>query len=251
VIILKSPREIERMRVPCSMVAEILGLLSELVVPGISTYELEAFAYSETIKRKAKAAFKGYCNYPSALCCSPNDQVVHGMPSKVPLKSGDILSLDFGILFDDFYGDAAITLPVGDVASDARKLLQATEESLYAGISKAQPGNRLYDISHAVQSYVEPRGFSVVRDFVGHGIGRKLHEDPQIPNYGLPGTGVRLKPGMVLAIEPMINQKSYDVKVLADGWTVVTCDGGLSAHFEHTVAITESGPEILTRFNNA
>jgi methionyl aminopeptidase len=251
VIILKSPREIERMKVPCSMVAEILGLLAELVAPGISTFELEAFAYAETIKRKAKAAFKGYCNYPSALCCSPNDQVVHGMPSKVPLKSGDILSLDFGVLYDDFYGDAAITLPVGDVPLKTRNLLQATEESLYAGISKAVPGSRLFDISHAVQSYVEQRGFSVVRDFVGHGIGRNLHEDPQIPNYGQPGTGVRLKPGMVLAIEPMINEKSYDVKVLADGWTVVTCDGGLSAHFEHTVAITENGPEILTCFNKA
>ena len=250
-IILKSPREIERMKVPCRMVAEILGLLAEQVTPGISTYELEAVAYAETLKRKAKAAFKGYSTYPSALCCSPNDQVVHGIPSKVPLKSGDILSLDFGILYDDFYGDAAITLPVGDVSDEAKMLLKTTEESLLAGISKAVPGNRLFDISNAIQVYVEQRGFSVVRDFVGHGIGRKLHEDPQIPNYGQPGTGVRLKTGMVLAIEPMINEKSYDVKVLKDGWTVVTCDGGLSAHFEHTVAITDNGPEILTRVNNA
>ena len=250
-IVLKSPREIERMKVPCRMVAEILALLAEHVKPGITTYELETIAYAETLKRNAKAAFKGYCNYPSALCCSPNDQVVHGMPSKVPLKSGDILSLDFGILFDDFYGDAAITLPVGDVSVETKKLLQATEESLYAGISKAVSGNRLFDLSHAIQDYVEQRGFSVVRDFVGHGIGRKLHEDPQIPNYGQPGTGVRLKPGMVLAIEPMINEKSHDVKVLEDGWTVVTCDGGLSAHFEHTVAITENGPEILTRVTDA
>lgn len=250
-IILKSPREIERMKVSCRMVSEILGLLAEHVTPGISTYELEAIACAETLKRKAKAAFKGYCNFPSALCCSPNEQVVHGMPSKVPLKSGDILSLDFGILYDDFYGDAAITLPVGAVSDETKKLLQATEESLLEGISKAVPGNRLFDISHAIQVYVEQRGFSVVRDFVGHGIGRKLHEDPQIPNYGQPGTGVRLKPGMVLAIEPMINEKSYDVKVLEDGWTVVTCDGGLSAHFEHTVAITDNGPEILTRINNA
>jgi len=239
------------MKVPCRMVAEILTLLAEQVKPGITTYELEAIAYAETLKRKAKAAFKGYSNYPSALCCSPNDQVVHGMPSKVPLKSGDILSLDFGILYDDFYGDAAITLPVGDVTAEIKKLLHATEESLYAGISKAAPGNRLFDISHAIQDYVEQRGFSVVRDFVGHGIGRKLHEDPQIPNYGQPGTGVRLKQGMVLAIEPMINEKSYDVKVLEDGWTVVTCDGGFSAHFEHTVAITDNGPEILTRVTNA
>jgi methionyl aminopeptidase len=229
------------------MVAEILGLLAEQVVPGVSTYELEAFAYAETLKRKAKPAFKGYCNYPSSLCCSPNNQVVHGIPSKVPLKSGDILSLDFGVLYDDFYGDAAITLPVGDVTIETKKLLQATEESLSSGIAMAVPGNRLFDISYAIQTYVEQRGFSVVRDFVGHGIGRKLHEDPQIPNYGQPGTGVRLKPGMVLAIEPMINQKSYEVKVLDDAWTVVTCDGGLSAHFEHTVAITDNGPEILTR----
>jgi methionyl aminopeptidase len=251
VIVLKSPREIERMKVPCRMVAEILVLLAEHVKPGITTYELESIAYAETLKRKAKAAFKGYSNYPSALCCSPNEQVVHGMPSKVPLKSGDILSLDFGILYDDFYGDAAITLPVGDVSVESKMLLQATEASLYEGISKAVPGNRLFDISHAIQVYVEQRGFSVVRDFVGHGIGRKLHEDPQIPNYGQPGTGVRLKPGMVLAIEPMINEKSYDVKVLEDGWTVVTCDGGLSAHFEHTVALTDNGPEILTRIVNA
>jgi len=251
VIILKSLREIERMKVSCRMVAEILGLLAEQVAPGITTYELEAFAYAETLKRKAKAAFKGYSNYPSALCCSPNDQVVHGMPSKVPLKSGDILSLDFGILYDDFYGDAAITLPVGAISVESKMLLQATEESLLAGISKAVPGNRLSDISHEIQLYVENRGFSVVRDFVGHGIGRKLHEDPQIPNYGPPGTGVRLKPGMVLAIEPMINEKSYEVKVLEDGWTVVTCDGGLSAHFEHTVAITDNGPEILTRVGTA
>lgn len=249
-IVLKSPREIERMKVPCRMVAEILALLAEHVKPGITTYELEEIAYAETLKRKAKAAFKGYSNYPSALCCSPNDQVVHGMPSKVPLKSGDILSLDFGILFDDFYGDAAVTLSVGDVSTDTIKLLQATEESLHAGISKAVTGNRLFDISHAIQAYVEQRGFSVVRDFVGHGIGRKLHEDPQIPNYGHPGTGVRLKPGMVLAIEPMINEKAHNVRVLEDSWTVVTCDGGLSAHFEHTVAITENGPEILTRINN-
>jgi len=233
------------------MVAEILALLTELVKPGITTCELEAIAYAETLKRKAKAAFKGYSNYPSALCCSPNDQVVHGMPSKIPLKSGDILSLDFGILFDEFFGDAAITLPVGDVTTATAMLLNSTRESLAAGIAKAVPGNRLFDVSSAIQTYNEQRGFSVVRDFVGHGIGRKLHEDPQIPNYGQPGTGIRLKAGMVLAIEPMINEKSYAVRVLEDGWTVVTCDGGLSAHFEHTVAITDNGPEILTRIDNA
>ncbi len=250
-IILKSPREIERMKVSCGMAAEILSLLSRLVEPGVTTSDLESLAVAETGKRKAKAAFKGYNNYPSSLCCSLNEQVVHGMPTKVPLKSGDIISLDFGILFDDFYGDAAITIPVGDVSIAGRELVRVTEESLQLGIAQALPGARLGDISHAIQSHVENSGFSVVRDFVGHGIGKKLHEDPQIPNYGRPGSGVRLKPGMVLAIEPMINQKSFDVKVLEDGWTVVTCDGGLSAHFEHTVAITHSGPEILTRIGNA
>lgn len=246
-IILKSPREIERMKVPCKMVAEILALLSERVKPGVTTLELDSFAASEVTKRKAKAAFKGYCNYPSSLCCSPNNQVVHGIPNKTPLKSGDILSLDFGVLYDDFFGDAAVTVPVGEVASNVRDLIQVTEKSLYYGIEKAVCGGRLHDVSSAVQSYVESNGFSVVRDFVGHGIGRKLHEDPQIPNYGQAGTGVRLKSGMVLAIEPMINQKSHDVNVLDDGWTVVTVDGGMSAHFEHTVAITDNGPEILTR----
>lgn len=248
-IILKSPREIERMRVSCRMVSEILVLLKEQVRPGISSLDLEAVAIREADKRGAKAAFKGYCNYPSALCCSPNEQVVHGIPSREPLKDGDIISLDFGILYDDFYGDAAVTLPVGTVSNKTSALLNATEQSLYAGIDKAVPGNRLSDISHAIQQYVELRGFSVVRDFVGHGIGRNLHEDPQVPNFGKPAHGVKLKPGMVLAIEPMINEKSYEVKVLADGWTVVTVDGGLSAHFEHTVAITENGPDILTRFS--
>ena len=246
-IILKSPREIERMRVSCRMVAEILVLLAEQVKPGVTTRDLERIASSEAGKRKAKPAFKGYHGYPSSLCCSPNSQVVHGIPTDEPLKSGDILSLDFGILFDGFYGDAAVTLPVGEINSGADALVSATEKSLYEGISQAVPGNRLVDISSSIQSYVEKRGFSVVRDFVGHGIGKSLHEDPQIPNYGIPGKGVVLKPGMVLAIEPMINQKSHEVKVLEDGWTVITLDGGLSAHFEHTVAITDKGPDILTR----
>lgn len=246
-IILKSPREIERMRVPCQIVSEILALLKEQVKPGVTTRDLEAMANDEARKRKGKPAFKGYHNYPSALCCSPNDQVVHGMPTEHPLKSGDILSLDFGILYDDFYGDAAITVAVGDISADAARLVNATEQSLYEGIDKAVPGGRLFDISFAIQSFVEAKGYTVVRDFVGHGIGKSLHEDPQVPNYGVPGKGVRLKPGMVLAIEPMINQKGHEVRVLGDGWTVVTCDGGLSAHFEHTVAITEKGPEILTR----
>lgn len=229
------------------MVAEILELLAETVKPGVTTRELEQIASNECRKRKAKAAFKGYHGYPSSLCCSPNSQVVHGMPTDVPLKSGDILSLDFGVLYDDFYGDSAITLAVGEIDVGTKRLLQVTEQSLYEGIRRAVPGNRLFDISSSIQEYVEKMGFSVVRDFVGHGIGKNLHEDPQIPNYGTPGKGVVLKPGMVLAIEPMINQKSHQVKVLEDGWTVITLDGGLSAHFEHTVAITEKGPDILTR----
>lgn len=235
------------MKTPCRMVSEILALLKEQVRPGVTTLELEAMACAEARKRGAKPAFKGYHNYPSALCCSLNDQVVHGMPTAQPLKSGDILSLDFGVLYDEFYGDAAITLPIGDVSAEVAELMLATEQSLHAGIEKAVPGGRLFDISYAVQSYVEARGFSVVRDFVGHGIGRNLHEDPQVPNFGVPGKGVRLKSGMVLAIEPMINQKGHEVRVLEDGWTAVTCDGGLSAHFEHTVAITDRGPVILTR----
>lgn len=231
------------------MVAEILFLLKEHVKPGITTKELEEIAIRETAKRSAKAAFKGYCNYPSALCCSPNQQVVHGIPTDVALKDGDILSLDFGILYDEFYGDAAVTLPVGSISSKAKSLIAATEQSLYAGIEQAVADNRLSDISHVIQHFVEERGFSVVRDFVGHGIGRNLHEDPQVPNFGKPAHGVKLKPGMVLAIEPMINEKSHEVKVLDDGWTVITLDGGLSAHFEHTVAITENGPDILTRLS--
>jgi methionyl aminopeptidase len=247
VIVLKSPREIERMRASCQIVAEVLALLADYVRPGVSTLELEEIALKQTSKYNAKPAFKGYCNYPNALCCSPNQQVVHGIPTREPLKSGDILSLDYGVLYNGYYGDAATTLPVGMVDERILALLAVTKQSLYKGIEKAIPGNRLYDISYAIQSYVEERGFSVVRDFVGHGIGKDLHEDPQIPNYGKPAQGVRLKAGMVFAIEPMINEKSHEVNILADGWTVETVDGGLSAHFEHTVAITKNGPDILTR----
>jgi methionyl aminopeptidase len=235
------------MRVSCRIVAEILELLRCSVKPGVTTLELEELAIRETKKRKAIPAFKGYAGYPYALCCSPNDRVIHGMPNAVPLKQGDILSIDFGVLYDEFYGDAALTVPVGVVTETARALMATTEESLYCGIDQAAAGGRLYDISSAVQRHVEARGYSVVRDFVGHGIGRQLHEDPQVPNYGVAGRGILLKPGMVLAIEPMINCGTYAVKVLQDGWTAVTADGSLSAHFEHTVAVTEHGPEILTR----
>jgi len=246
VIILKSPREIEKMKVPCRMVAEVLALLEEMIRPGMTTLELNERAEKEAMKYGAKPAFKGYSGYPYSLCCSVNEQVVHGMPSRKELESGDILSIDFGVLYGGYYGDAAVTVPVGEISEVAARLLKVTEESLYAAIDAARPSNRLSDISYAVQSHVEARGFSVVRDFVGHGIGRSLHESPQVPNFGAPGKGVALKPGMVLAIEPMINEIGPDVKVLSDGWTAVTCDGGLSAHYEHTVAITEHGAEILT-----
>lgn len=235
------------MRVPCKIVAEILALLKEKVVPGVCTIELEELALKEAKKRKAVPAFKGYAGFPYALCCSPNDRVIHGMPNNVPLNEGDILSIDFGVLYDDFYGDSAVTLPVGSISPEADRLMVKTAESLYKGIEQALAGNRLFDISHAVQSHVEQSGYSVVRDFVGHGIGKKLHEDPQVPNYGKAGRGVQLKPGMVLAIEPMVNSGAHAVKVLDDGWTAVTADGCLSAHFEHTVAITRQGPDILTR----
>ena len=246
-LILKSRREIERMKVASLIVAEVLEGLRSLVVPGISTYDLDRYAAAEAKKRNAKCAFQGYHKYPNSLCCSPNNQVVHGLASKDQLKTGDIISLDFGVIYDDFYGDAAVTLPVGEISEAAQRLITATEESLYCAIKMAVPGNRLGDISSTVQNYVESKGYSVVRDFVGHGIGRSLHEDPQIPNYGTANKGIKLKSGMVLAIEPMINEKSHEVMVLGDKWTVVTCDGGLSAHFEHTVAITDNGPEILTQ----
>jgi methionyl aminopeptidase len=246
-IILKSPLEIEKMKVPCRMVAEVLELLKEFVKPGVTTRRLNEIAENEAKKRGVKPAFKGYSGYPHSLCCSVNEQVVHGMPSNRELEQGDIISLDFGVLYDGYYGDAAVTLPVGEISDIALKLIKVTEESLYEAIKAADPSNRLSDISYAVQSHVEAQGFSVVRDFVGHGIGKSLHESPQVPNFGLPGKGIKLKPGMVLAIEPMINEKGPDVKVLSDGWTAVTCDGGLSAHFEHTVAITGHGAEILTR----
>lgn len=246
-IILKSSQEIERMRAPCRIVAEVLEILKGAAQPGVTTSSLNLLAEKEAGNRGAKPAFKGYSGYPHALCCSPNEQVVHGMPTSRKLMNGDILSIDFGVIFDGYYGDAAVTLPIGEISEIAQRLLRVTEESLAEAIAVARPGNRLSDISYAVQSYVEARGFSVVREFVGHGIGKNLHESPQIPNFGQPGRGVRLKAGMVLAIEPMINEKGPEVRVLDDGWTAVTCDGGLSAHFEHTVAITEKGPEILTR----
>ncbi|MEQ8162076.1 MAG: type I methionyl aminopeptidase [Smithellaceae bacterium] len=248
-VILKLPDEIERARASSQIVAEVLNKLRDRVKPGATTKELDRFAEEVARKRGAKPAFKGYRGYPYSLCTSVNEEVVHGMPSERILKEGDIISLDFGVFYNGFFGDAAITLPVGKITDAARKLIEVTEQSLYAGIEQAKKGNRLGDISSSVQQTVEPPGFSVVRDFVGHGIGRNLHEDPQIPNYGKKGRGIELKSGMILAIEPMVNQGSYKVKILEDGWTVVTEDGMLSAHFEHSVAITDNGPEILSKLN--
>jgi len=213
----------------------------------VTTRQLDVYAEELARQRGASPAFKGYRGYPYSLCISVNEVVVHGMPSERRLKEGDIVSLDFGVCYHGYYGDAAITVPVGKVSDEALRLMRITEEALYCGIEAAKPGNRLGDISAAVQQYVEAAGFSVVRDFVGHGIGTKLHEDPQIPNFGVPGRGVLLKEGMVLAIEPMVNAGTYRVKILDDGWTVVTSDKRLSAHFEHSVAITAKGPDILSR----
>jgi len=246
-VILKSPDEIEKMRASNRIVADILRELKRLVKPGVRTIDLDRYAEEQARKRGARPAFKGYRGYAHSLCTSVNSVVVHGIPSERVLEEGDILSLDFGIYYQGYYGDAALTVPVGRVSETAQRLMRVTEESLYRGIEQARAGNRLGDISAAVQDWIEAAGFSVVRDYVGHGIGRSLHEDPQIPNYGVRGKGVELKPGMVFAIEPMVNEGTYEVKVLGDGWTVQTADGKLSAHFEHSVVITENGPVILSR----
>jgi methionyl aminopeptidase len=249
-VILKLPNEIEKARASNRIVAEVLSKLREKVRPGVRTRDLDKFAEEISQKRGAKPAFKGYHGYPYSLCISVNEVVVHGMPSEESvLKEGDIVGLDFGVCYQGFFGDATITLPVGKVNEKALRLIQVTEQSLYAGIEQAKDGNRLGDISAAVQDVVEDAGYSVVRDFVGHGIGKNLHEDPQIPNFGKKGRGIELKRGMILAIEPMVNAGKYKVKVLPDGWTVITEDGSLSAHFEHSVAITDNGPDILSKLN--
>jgi methionyl aminopeptidase len=247
-IVLRSQREIEKIRKASLTVAEILEQLREHVRPGVTTWDLNALSEDLASKHNAKPAFKGYHGYPFALCTSVNEEVVHGMPSKHRLlKEGDLISLDFGVVMDGYYGDAAITVPVGKVSAEAWELCQVTEDALYEGIRQVHPKSRLSDISHAIQQFVEVRGFSVVREFVGHGIGQQLHESPQIPNYGPAGKGVLLKPGMVFAIEPMINQGRAEVEILQDQWTAVTVDRKLSAHFEHTVAVTENEPDILTK----
>jgi len=248
-VILKQRSEIEKIRTSNGIVAEILAELKEKVQEGVTTLDLDRISEELVLKKGAKPAFKGYRGYPFSLCASINEQVIHGFPSQRVLVEGDIVGLDFGVYYNGYYGDAALTVPVGKISTEASMLLKATEESLARAIREAMVGNRLGDISAAVQNHVEAKGFSVVRDFVGHGIGRNLHEDPQIPNYGIKGRGVALKAGMVLAIEPMVNAGTYKVRMLTDGWTAVTADGRLSAHFEHTIAITDHGPEILSRLN--
>lgn len=243
---LKTKNELLKMRDSGRIVAEILLLLQEKAVSGVTTRELDIVAESECLKRKARPAFKGYGGFPYTICASPNHKVVHGFADDVPLLDGDILSIDFGVQYQGYFGDAAVTIPIGPIDDEKKCLNEVTKKSLALAIAAAQAGNRVSDISWAVQSYVEAEGFSVVRDFVGHGIGQKLHEAPQVPNFGQPGHGARLKPGMVLAIEPMINAGCAEVKILADGWTAVTADGRPSSHFEHTVAITVDGPVILT-----
>ncbi len=245
-IVCKSPAEIERMRAANALVAQVLGELAAMVAPGVSTLDLDAAAEKSVRAAGAEPAFKGYRGYPATLCASVNDQVVHGIPSKRPLVSGDIVSLDMGVKLEGFFGDSAVTVAVGQVSEDVKALLRVTEEALERGIVQVRIGARISDIGHAIQKHVEANGFSVVREFVGHGIGAALHEEPQIANYGEPGRGPRLAEGMTLAIEPMVNMGKASVKVLADGWTAVTRDGSLSAHFEHTVAVTKNGPLVMT-----
>jgi methionyl aminopeptidase len=246
-IVCRSAAEIDRMRAANQLVASVLADLEAAVAPGVTTGELDALAERLVRKGGAEPAFKGYRGYPATLCASVNEEVVHGIPSPGrALKVGDIVSLDIGVRLDGFYGDSAVTVAVGAIADETRDLLRVTQEALGKAIEQVKVGGRLSDIGHAVQAWVEGHGFSVVREFVGHGIGEQLHEEPQIPNYGQPGRGPKLVEGMVLAIEPMVAMGRPDVKVLRDGWTAVTKDGSLAAHFEHTVAVTAAGPLVLT-----
>jgi methionyl aminopeptidase len=245
-IIVKSSQEIELMRQAGHIVAKTLRELARAVKPGITTIQLDTLARRYIEKLQARPAFLGYQGYPASICASLNDEVVHGIPSLRRLKTGDIISIDVGVFYKGYYGDAAATFAVGEVSPLAARLLEVTRESLYKGIEKAFPGNHLYDISAAIQAYAESQGFSVVRNYVGHGIGSEMHEEPQVPNFGLPGKGPVLEAGMVLAIEPMVNAGTWEVETLGDNWTVVTRDRSLSAHFEHTVAILQDGPKILT-----
>jgi methionyl aminopeptidase len=245
-IICRSAAEIERLRRSGRMARALLLELQERVQPGVSTLELEKYIEKRIAQLGARPAFKGYRGYPCCLCTSVNDEVIHGIPSERSLKKGDILSLDLGVVVDGYYGDSAITVPVGEIPESTQRLLRVTQDALQFAIEQARLGNRLGDVSATVQRHVEENGYSVVREFVGHGIGRQLHEEPQVPNFGQPGHGPVLKQGMVLAIEPMVNAGGAAVRVLADNWTAVTADGTLSAHFEHMVAVSRNGPDILT-----
>ena len=247
-IVLKTSRELAIMREAGRISAMALKVAGEAIEPGVSTWEIDRIARKYIESQGAVPSFLGYGGFPASACISVNNVVIHGIPSKRQIiKAGDIVSIDIGAIYEGFNGDNAYTFPCGDISPEAQRLLDATRESLYEGIKQAKAGNRLGDIGSAVQRYVEARGYSVVRDFVGHGVGAKLHEDPSVPNYGTPGRGVRLLPGMTIAIEPMVNQGRHEVQVQKDGWTTVTRDGKLSAHFEHTVAITPDGPVILTK----
>jgi methionyl aminopeptidase len=248
-IVLKSGEEIEKMMRAGTIVGEVLEAIKIMIQTGITTKEIDRYADERIRALGGKPAFKGYRGYPASICASVNEEVVHGIPSSRKLKEGDIVSIDLGVYYDGFFGDGAFTAPVGRVDHETEALLRITEEALNRGINNAVVGKRVSDISHAIQSHAENNGLSVVRTFVGHGIGRELHEEPQIPNYGDPGKGPRLKEGMTLAIEPMINQGTCDVKILEDGWTAVTSDGKKSAHFEHTVLVTSGSAKILTKID--
>jgi len=245
-IMRKRAEELEKMRRAGRVVGETLQILQAAVKPGVTTLELDEIAEREIRARGAVPSFKGYRGFPATICTSINSEIVHGIPGHRTLKDGDLIKLDCGAIVEGYHGDSAVTVPVGEVSQEALKLIETTDRSLQAGIAEAKAGNRIHDIGAAVQTTAEGAGFSVVREYVGHGIGRALHEDPPVPNYGKPGTGLKLEPGLVIAIEPMVNVGTFETRLLPDGWTVVTADGALSAHFEHTIAITENGPEVLT-----
>lgn len=244
---LKTPQQLRIMRQAGKIVAEVLALLGEHIVPGATTAALDALAEAEIKKRGAVPSFKGYHGYPCTICASVNEQIVHGIPGEYRLQEGDILSIDVGAIYKGWHGDSAVTYAVGRPSAEAERVMDVTQEALRRGIAAAVPDNHLGDIGFAIQSWVEAQGFAVVRDFVGHGIGRVMHEAPQVPNFGEAGAGIKLRPGMAIAIEPMVSVGDWRVKVLDDGWTAVTADGSLSAHYEHSIAITSNGPEILTR----
>ncbi|MDD5102124.1 MAG: type I methionyl aminopeptidase [Endomicrobiaceae bacterium] len=245
---LKSETELKKMRVAGKATAKILESLKSFIKPGVTTKDIDTEVFKQISSLNMKPAFLGYGGFPASACVSVNDELVHGIPNaSCELSSGDIVTVDIGTIYEGYYSDSAFTYPVGNISNEAKKLLQVTEDSLYKAIEQVKPGNRLGDVSYAVQSYVEPLGYSVVRDYCGHGLGRHLHEEPSVPNYGKPGTGPRLLPGMVIAIEPMVNIGKYYVNILTNNWTVVTRDGSLCAHFEHTVAVTKDGYTILTK----